>query len=108
MKKMNYNFEMAITVGAILVLASVAWNRYYMSYLSRREGGGAGENAHQERRQAVLSAINAGGGKGYVAVTSSMLMNNTDSDVSEALQYVRPTKCVYNLLEMLYDEQRGI
>lgn len=105
---MNYNIGIAIVVFVSLILAGTIWNRYYMSYLARIRNGDAGTNTRRTQGKSVLSVLHSGSGKGYTVATGEVLLNNTDYDISEALEYVRPTKHIHNLLERLYSEQRGI
>lgn len=99
---MSYNTGIAIVVCIVLALVSVAWNRYFMSYL-RKNG-----NTVDEKRNSVFSVIRSGIMKKHLLAMNAVLLHNTDDDISQALEYIRPTEHINNLLEMLNNEQRGI
>lgn len=96
---MNYSTIIVIGVCMVLTLGSVIWNRYFMSYLARTKDEG-------EERKSFLFSIKPASNKECLVSQSNVLLHNTDDDVSQALKYIRPTRHMDQLLEMLGDEQR--
>lgn len=102
---MNYNVWTAICVVVILIIASLVWNRVFVSYLKKSEVNKSKYRGVEKKT--ILNLIKPTVCLGSFFVMCSILLSNTDDEVSDALDYIRPSKSLNNLLEKI-NEQAGI
>lgn len=102
---MNSNVWTAVCVVVILVIASLVWNRIFASYLKKSENNKSKHGAVEKKT--ILTLIKPTICLGSFFVMCSILLSNTDDEISGALDHIRPTKHLNNLLEKI-NEQAGI
>ncbi len=102
---MNYNVWTAGCVVVILIIASIVWNRIFISYLKKNE---INNLEHRDvEKKTILTLIKPTICLGSFFVMCSILLSNTDDEISGALDYIKPSKHLNNLLEKM-NEQAGI
>lgn len=102
---MNYSLLTAICVVVILIITSLVWNRVFMSYLRKSEINKSKHGGVEKKT--ILNLIKPTACLGGFIIMCSILLSNTDDEVADALDYIRPSKRLNNLLEKI-NEQAGI
>ncbi len=102
---MNYNVWTAICVVVILIIASLVWNCVFISYLKKGENNKSKHGGVEKKT--ILNLVKPAICLGNFLVMCSILLSNTDDEISDTLDYIRPSKCINNLLEKI-NEQAGI
>lgn len=102
---MNYNVLLALAVVCVLIIISVWWNRFFMSYLKKCELRKV--KSKETKKEKILYMIKPALCLSNCVVLCTILLCNTDDDISKALEYIQPSKHLNNLLEKL-NEQAGI
>ncbi len=93
---MNSSWMVLLIALIVILLLSVIWNIYYI-YNNKKNGMNCNE---------IVLMMKARISKDDLHTTCSIVLPNTDHDIAEALQYVRPSKYAGNLLENLYEQTR--
>ncbi len=101
---MNYNIWTAICVVVILIIASLVWNRFFVSYLKKSENNKSKHKVMEKK--AVLNLVNPTICLGNFCVMCLILLSNTDDEISDTLDYIKPSKCINNLLEKINEQAR--
>lgn len=104
----NSNSLIFITVLAIIVFLSIVWKTFYMNYLNKigfdiQKRSGTKNDFNGRSR--LLSTI-----KPDLSCSKSICpigLPNTDDDIIDALEYIKPANYAGNLLRNIY-EQTGI
>lgn len=102
---MNSNFEVFVYVLVIISLLSLFWHIFFTSYLKKK--GMSNDGYDNSREKKLLRVINPGLCSTNFEFECSLELPNTDDDISEALNYIEPSKYAGDLLEKMY-EQAGI
>lgn len=96
---MSYSVWTAICVVIILAIASLLWNRIFVSYLKKSEIDKPKRGTAE--KSTILALVKPTIHLGSLFVMCSILLNNSDDEISGALNYIRPSKCLDNLLEKM-------
>ena len=100
---MNYNIWIAICVVVILIIASLVWNRFFIFYLKKSENN---TKYKVMKRKAILNVVKPTICLGNFCVMCLILLSNTDDEISDTLDYIKPSKCINNLLEKINEQTR--
>lgn len=96
---MNYNVQIAFWVVVTLIIGSLIWNRFFMSYL--KKSGINKSNRGTAGKEMVLNLLKPAIFLKSLSVMCSILLINSDDNISDALNYIKPAKCLDNLLEKI-------
>lgn len=102
---MSSNFEVFVSILVIISLLSFFWYIFFTSYLKKKSRSNTVYDNNREKK--LLRVIRPGFYCGNLMIECPLRLPNTDDDISEALNYIRPSKYAGDLLEKMY-EQAGI
>lgn len=103
---MNDNIFSIFAVIGILAVLSIGWNHFFMAYLKKNQAGRPGGRTTEESEK-VLRLLRPSSCLKNFIITCPVLLNNSDDEISAALDYVRPSRYAGQLLEKL-NEQAGV
>lgn len=100
---MNYNVWPAFCTIIILSVVSLIWDRVYVPHSKEEEviksnhgTTGKGEILNLLKPSVLLETL---------SVMCSILLCNTDDNISDALNHIRPSKCLNNLSEKINEQK---
>lgn len=90
---MTYSIWVPIVVGIAIVVASKIWDVYFDTYLNRQK----------ELETSLLSVLRPVIVPCCSIIGCAILLSNSDDEVAQSLNYIKPSKYAENILEKIYE-----
>lgn len=101
---MTYSIWVPIIAGAVIIVLSAIWGLYFIAYLKKQQKT---ENKSGDTEVAFLTRLRPVIVRCCTCIVCAIFLGNSDDEVSEALNYIKPSKHVKNIWEKA-NEQTGI
>lgn len=94
---MVYSIWVPIIAGVVIAVLSIIWNLYFSAYLKKQQI--AESNSDNREPLSLLSRIRPVIVPCCTCIVCAILLGNSDDEVSQALNYIKPSKYAKNILE---------
>lgn len=98
-----YSIWVPIVAGIIIIVLSVAWNLYFTSYL--KKGQHATKKTQVGGIYGVLEKVKPITVM-CLCIVCPILLANSDDKVADALNHIKPSKHIDNILENINEQAR--
>lgn len=103
---MNSNFSVFLSALATIFLLGVFWYIFYISHLKKMKSKYAMNDFNKNNNNKLLFVIKPEIFCNNLLIECPTELPNTDDDISEALNYIQPSKYASDLLEKMYEQAR--